>query len=355
MEKIIFEKSEVYSTVHFLHSKELVFEKTNSLLVVDSNTKHSIASGIDSCIVIPAGDENKNLAYTEKIIQKALSKNLDRNSVFYAVGGGMVCDITAFAASIYKRGVRCRLIPTSLLAMVDASVGGKTGINIGSVKNAAGSFYPCEHIYICPDFLKTLPMKEMHSGLAEIFKIGLIESSEIFKIMSLEKQACTTYDENILKRLIRLAITSKAKIVQSDFLENAERRFLNFGHTFGHALESFTCFNVFSHGEAVAWGIAQALKLGVILNLTDKVYAQTVLDLLKFYNWETKFIPDKLKKLELDNFVFCNRILDYIANDKKNKNGKINLVLQKQLNENFIYQTDKNELLIFFKGQLKNE
>nr|WP_253677565.1 3-dehydroquinate synthase family protein [Treponema sp. OMZ 788] len=284
-------------------------------------------------VIIEAGEEHKNFTSLVLILKTALDAGLSRNSVFIGVGGGLVCDLAAFAASVYMRGAGCKLVPTSLLAMADAAIGGKTAINFDGYKNMVGTFFKADEVYISPKVLKTLSESEYLSGLAEIFKMGLLYSKDIYQAFKTQRENILERDERLCLTLIKIAVEAKAQVVSRDFDEKNERAFLNLGHTFGHALESVLNFSIVSHGEAVAWGISKALLVGKKMGLTESSYADEVIDLIKAYG-----LPDKSVLPDPDEILLA------MKKDKKNINGKIRLILQKNICETFTYEVSEENI-----------
>jgi len=219
-------------------------------------------------ILIPEGEANKNLTTVTKIIEQLVQREIPRTSKLIAMGGGIVGDITGFVASIYQRGVAFIQIPTTLLAQVDASVGGKTGINFGAAKNILGTFYQPERVLIDAAFLSSLPMREYTAGLAEVMKYGLILDANLLQELLLQSAALKARDETVLIDLIYRCCALKVGIVAEDEQDHHRRMILNFGHTFAHALEAYYAYARFLHGEAVALGMLLALKLGAALGFS---------------------------------------------------------------------------------------
>lgn len=278
-------------------------------------------------VVLSAGDESKTLDALALIAEKAAEYELDRHACFIAFGGGVVCDITALAASLYMRGVRCILVPTTVLAMADASIGGKTAVNLSGYKNLIGTFYPAASIIICFPALRSLPETEYRSGLAEIVKTAVLYDSELYRMFVTNHDEIINRDSACISLLIRRAAEAKARVVERDFTEQGERTFLNFGHTFAHALESLTHFSV-SHGDAVAWGISRALAAGIRLQLTHKDYAEALTAILNRYGWCTAPV---YSGIHLDTHSFADSIIAAMKKDKKNRSGMIRLVLQEDI------------------------
>ena len=223
--------------------------------------------GNDILLTVGAGESFKTLETVIEMVEAALEGNFNRNCTFMAIGGGVICDMTAFAASMFKRGVSVRFVPTTLLAMVDAAIGGKSGCDFKGYKNMIGSFWPASTLDVWPEFILSLPEKEFVSGLGEAIKTALLFSPEMWKMFTENADRILRRDMNVLHRIIIECVKAKAAIVEEDFREHGRRAFLNLGHTFGHALESVAGLGTITHGEAVVWGIGRALDLSVRLGL----------------------------------------------------------------------------------------
>ena len=287
-------------------------------------------------VVLPAGDAAKNLKNLALIAEKAAEYELDRHACFIAFGGGVVCDITALAASLYMRGVRCILVPTTVLAMADASIGGKTAINLSGYKNLIGTFYAASSIILCFPVLCSLPEAEYRSGLAEILKTGVLYDTELYQMFATLHDEIIRRDSACISKLIRRAAEAKARVVERDFTEQGERAFLNFGHTFGHALESLAHFSI-PHGDAVAWGMSRALAVGLRLQLTDKDYADNLTTILNRYSWCTNSV---YFSRQVDTASFADAIIARMKKDKKNRRGVIRLVLQENILKTQVREVD---------------
>ncbi len=260
-------------------------------------------------IVIKPGEEHKNLQTVQRIWKTLLKHHADRNALLINIGGGVITDLGGFAASTYKRGIKFINIPTTLLSMVDAAIGGKTGIDFGGGKNQIGTFAEAEEVIVDPVFLSTLPRREFLSGMAEMLKYGFIADSNLLKIN------LDNYQDYILR-----CGEIKREIVAQDPTEKDLRKILNFGHTIGHAIEShcLTTDHPLLHGEAVALGMAAVLWLSVKHFVLDKKVLQ---------NYE-KQLPILLSEAELNLTVAdMEPILSYLALDKKNKGEQPQFVL----------------------------
>ena len=260
-------------------------------------------------IVIKAGEQYKNLQTVQKIWKTMMKHHADRNALLVNLGGGVITDLGGFAASTYKRGIKFINIPTTLLAMVDAAIGGKTGIDFGGGKNQIGTFAEAEDVIIDPVFLETLPERELHSGMAEMLKYGFIADAKLLKI-NLENY----------QQFITRAGEIKREIVAQDPTEKGLRKVLNFGHTLGHAIEShcLTTDYPLLHGEAVTLGMLGALWLSVKQLGLEETVLQNFENQLPMLLSEAEIL---LQESDIDP------ILSYLVHDKKNKGEKQQFVL----------------------------
>jgi len=304
------------------------FEK-KILYIFDDKTAELFGGNYSPKVVLPGGEKAKNWDSVSRIINAALENGLARDSLFIGVGGGIICDISAFAASAFMRGCRIALVPTTLLAMVDASIGGKTGFNFRGYKNMVGTFYPAESVFINPQVLITLPEKEMLAGIAENIKHACLGDEQLFRLLDDEKDNILGKDISILTRMIRKSILVKVGIVTHDLRESGIRAYLNLGHTFAHALESAMSLEESQHGEAVAWGLAMAMQTGMRLGITDPSYGNRVIQMIEKYGYA-------LKK-EFDHHDFLNAM----GKDKKMRKGNTRFVLQKSLGETIIRDVEE--------------
>ncbi len=289
------------------------------LWVLDSNTELLIHPTPKPVVTLKAGEGSKTLKNVETILEAACEHDMSRTDAILGMGGGVVTDTAAFAASVYKRGCRLILVPTSLLSMVDASIGGKTGVNFLGAKNIVGTFYPADTVVICVDYLKSLPDREYKSGLAEVIKTAfLARDDELLKELVMRPESVKKRSPDELKHIITLCVKTKSSYVREDLEEKtALRRALNLGHTFGHALESLKRMSV-SHGDAVAWGMACALRAGAEEHVCEGRFAETMIRLLSGYGFDTEY---KIKPSEWDEYR------KYLYKDKKNLGGELRFVL----------------------------
>ena len=301
------------------------------LIVCDENTSFiadKICNGnIFPRCVLKSGEENKNWQAVESILAAANEAFLGRDGIFIGIGGGVIGDLCGFAASIYKRGCRLVLVPTTLLAMVDASVGGKTGFDLFGIKNLAGSFYPAQTVYMPIASLSSLPQREWKSGIGELIKTAILDNDSFIDMLSeIKKQITETKDFSklpecdLLGKCIERAVLVKGRIVSSDPKELGKKRaLLNLGHSFAHALESSCGLGNISHGEAVAWGIARSCELGIALGVTPQSRAFKIRELIETFGYCCA-CPHPITPDTESFFAALKR-------DKKNKQGKLTFVV----------------------------
>jgi 3-dehydroquinate synthase len=299
------------------------------LYVFDENTGRLFGSDERAAAVIPAGEAAKSWPSVEIILERAIALGLTRGSAIVGVGGGVVCDVAAFAASIYMRGCGLILAPTTLLAMVDAAIGGKTGINFGGFKNMVGTFRPAAEVHVGIAALSSLPEREYHSGLAEVIKTAALGDEELFGLLERERTRFLGRDAALLGEAVRRCAAVKVRIVQEDLTERGPRARLNLGHTFGHALESVTGMERYTHGEAVAWGMARAMELGMRIGLTRPAWAARMATLLEAYGFRTRI-----------GGVDAGAILEAMGRDKKKLGGGLRFVLQEDICRTRVEEVD---------------
>ena len=236
-------------------------------------------------VTLRDGEEYKNQESIDEILESLFENRFNRKSMLIAFGGGVIGDMTGFASSIYQRGIDFIQIPTTLLSQVDASVGGKTGMNNKYGKNLVGAFHQPKAVYIDPFFLTTLPAREFGAGVAEIVKMAVTFNKEFFEFL----ESANLNDSTILQEVIKQAVQTKADVVAQDEKEHGIRAALNYGHTFGHVIENETKYKEFLHGEAVAIGIVMANETALKMNLMSKEDASRVKLLLEKYNLPTSY------------------------------------------------------------------
>ncbi len=274
-------------------------------------------------IVVGDGEEFKNITSLVNIFEKLKDNELGRDGLIIAFGGGVVGDLAGFASATYMRGIDFIQIPTTLLAMTDSSVGGKTGINLPQGKNIVGSFHQPQAVFCDLLFLDTLPVREFNSGLMEVIKYGLILDASLYDFIIQKRESIKKFDTNIVAYLIYRSCQLKAEIVAQDEKEKGIRSILNFGHTIGHALESYSDFKFYLHGEAVALGSLVIIKFLVDKGILTKQFLNGFIDLLTFFQLPTS-IPIEF---EID------QILKHLLYDKKKRHGRNQWILLKQVGE----------------------
>ena len=294
----------------------------------------------DALCILGSGEKYKTIESVLRIVEAAVKAGFTRKDVFVGIGGGVISDITAFAASIFKRGAKVQFVPTTLLSMVDAAIGGKTGCDYDNVKNIIGTFYPAEKLYYFPEFIKSLPENQYNSGLAEAFKTALLFDSDMYEIFKRKAGLINSRDTATMVDIIKRCASAKAKIVEEDFTEQGVRAYLNLGHTFGHALESVAGLGSITHGAAVAWGIGRAAELSYKLDLCSSKYKDDILDILDFYGWDNKSQPSCIQ-----GGAIGERLISVMHKDKKNLSDKIRIIMQKELCDTFIQEIDDKTIL----------
>ncbi|MCR5763504.1 MAG: 3-dehydroquinate synthase [Treponema sp.] len=298
---------------------------------------------------LEAGESAKTIQSVLNIVKTALDNNFTRQALFVGIGGGVICDMTGFAASIFKRGVKVQFVPTTLLADVDASIGGKTGCDFENYKNMIGAFYPAQSVNIWSDFIQSLPEKEFISGLGEAIKTAFLFSPEMCKLFKTQKEKIMNRDKDLLFSIIKECAKAKASIVHTDFKEMAERAYLNYGHTFGHALETIAGLGKVTHGEGVAWGIGRALDLATQIGACKKEFADKNKQLLMSYGYDTNPIPEVLKDKHTVTEI-QEKLLAAMKKDKKNfSTSKVRVTLQKDYCNTFMQEVSDNEILAVLK------
>ena len=303
------------------------------LIISDTGVPKDIIQNITSLsklkskvftVILDQGEKAKSLANFQKIINFLIDNNFDRSDGIIAIGGGVVGDISGFVASAYLRGISFIQIPTTLLAQVDSSVGGKTAINIPAGKNL-GAFYNPSGVIIDTTVLTSLSARQFNAGLAEVIKYGLIQNKYLLSLLFKHTDKILDREHKIIEEIIFESIKTKAKIVTKDEKETGVRALLNFGHTFGHAIEANGKYKKILHGEAVAKGMLIASKISLLEGLLTQREASTINDLLLAYNFD----------LDLSGYKYSD-LKPFIFRDKKVQKGKLNLVLLKGISNGIV-------------------
>jgi 3-dehydroquinate synthase len=296
----------------------VVSNPTVAQLYLDSIHDALSASGFEvEVILLPDGEEHKNLKSLVMIYDGLVKARLERKSCILALGGGVIGDLAGFAAATYLRGVPYVQLPTTLLAQVDSSVGGKTAVNHDSGKNLIGAFYQPKLVLIDITVLRTLPRRELIAGLAEVVKYGIIADPILFRLLEDKIERLLGLDRELLIQVIATCCAIKARVVEQDEREDDYRAVLNFGHTVGHALEAATDYQRFLHGEAVAIGMAKAAAISLQQGFCDRKSFERVIQLIKKVGLPT----------ELPSSISIANLLQGMEVDKKAAAGKIKFVM----------------------------
>ncbi|MBL6701824.1 MAG: 3-dehydroquinate synthase [SAR86 cluster bacterium] len=307
----------------------LLKEHKKTLIISDDGVPQKIVKKVTAAckpstkvfeIILQQGEKAKSIQNFQKILNFLAESNFDRTDLIIAVGGGVVGDISGYVASSYLRGIPFIQIPTTLLAQVDSSVGGKTAINISAGKNLVGAFYNPKGVIIDTSVLKTLSNREFKAGLAEVIKYALIKNKSLFSLLKRHPKEILLMHHKIIEEIIFASIHTKAQIVTQDEKENGIRAILNFGHTFGHAIEAHGKYKKILHGEAVAKGMKIASKISYLESLISEKDHKKVIALLEMFEFD----------LSLNQYNY-EELKPYILRDKKIKAGRLNLVLLNQL------------------------
>ena len=284
--------------------------------------ENSLAGLPHEVLFLPGGEDQKRFAPLERLADEMVRRGGDRSSVVIAYGGGIVTDMAGFLAAIFMRGIPVLQIPTTLLAQVDAAIGGKTGVNLEIGKNLIGSFHQPLAVLIDAAVLDTLPDREYRAGLFEIVKAGVIRSEPLFRFLAEHRGDVLARRPDAVDRIIADSVEIKAQVVSADEREGGLRRILNFGHTFGHALEAETGYTRFLHGEAVAWGMRAAVHLA---QMTGHLSAEDAVDIL-----EAIRLYGPIPTLE---GISAEHLLARLASDKKTIQGRVHFVLPGRIGE----------------------
>jgi 3-dehydroquinate synthase len=306
----------------------LYLEKVVDALKVDPDT-------VVDTLVLPDGEEHKNMEILALITDKAMKLGLDRRCTFVALGGGVIGDMVGFASAIYQRGVNFIQFPTTVMAMVDSSVGGKTGVNHPLGKNMIGAFHQPQCVFVDIDTLDSLPDRELKSGISEIIKYGLIRDAPFFNWMEANIPKLLARDPSCFAEAIRRSCENKAEVVAADEKEAGLRATLNLGHTFGHAVENGSGYGHWLHGEAVSIGTAMAAKMSARMGWIDDTLLKRIYDILHLAGLPTVLPSDS--PMTYDKFRSTMKV------DKKVANGVLRLILLKGELGNCVFTSDYDE------------
>ncbi len=288
-------------------------------------------------ITVPSGESSKSMEMKEKIEDKLLNNKFGRDSLIIAIGGGVIGDLSGFVASTFNRGIPIIHVPTTLLAMVDSSIGGKTAINTKHGKNLIGTTYQPNAVFADMDFLQTLPDEEFRNGLAEVIKMSVIIDKNLFETLEKNHKKILARDKDALQEIIKRNVELKKEVVEQDAEESGLRQILNFGHTFGHALEAFYNYKI-KHGYAVSQGIIVESKISATVNNLKKHEEEKIRNMIKIFGFPLLVNPD----------VNTSKIIELMKSDKKSRGNKPRFVLidkigkAKSKGNNFSFEIDKD-------------
>ena len=317
--------SSVYFTGKTDEMKERILSLDKDYVVVTDENTFTYSPSPERTVVLESGEEHKNWESLERILSFALDRGMGRDGIFIALGGGVVCDMTALASALYMRGAGLMLCPTTLLAMVDATLGGKAAIDFRNTKNTVGAFHPASEIIISLSTLSSLPDKEFMCGMGEVVKHAFLSSDDdLYKFLFSNRDGIMARDTAVLEKMVELSLLVKKSYIEKDPTETKGiRSALNFGHTFGHALESITDYSI-SHGEAVVWGMKKALTSGLWQGITPPPFYLWCIDLISQFPFLDEY---KVAKKDYEAFVEATK------KDKKKSGGVTKFVFLKGLGE----------------------
>jgi len=307
-----------------------------SLLNKYQNIKHYL---------VPDGEKSKSLKQAEEIYTWLIQNNFDRNSLIIGLGGGVVGDLSGFIAATFLRGVRLVHIPTTLLAQLDSSIGGKVGVNHALGKNLIGAFYQPQFVISDVNFLQTLKDEEFICGMGEVVKYALIRDPELYSLIDSNFDSLSKHNSELMEKIVSICANHKAEIVSEDELERGIRAILNFGHTFGHALESFYQYDKIKHGQAVLLGMICAVFVSQKLDFIDSEIASKIIAFIEKYNIH---LPGKLSDSDV------KKIVSLMQYDKKIKNGKLNFILIRDIGKVIEHTSSDVDLIIEAFKKLKS-
>lgn len=322
-----------------------IYKNKRIAIITDSNIEGLYGSNLQSYlekegflikkIVLEPGEKSKSFKVLQKVCEELLDFEITRGDLIIAFGGGVVGDLGGFAASILLRGIPFIQIPTSLLAQIDSSIGGKVAVNTSKGKNLVGSFYQPLAVYIDPDLLKTLEDRFLYDGMAEVIKYGAIRDNTLFDELLRYKTKEELFEN--LETIIYKCCSIKKDIVERDEKDTGERMVLNFGHTIGHGIEKYFNYETYTHGEAVAMGMYAITKASEELGITEKGTAALIKEILIQYK-----LPYELPTMDK------SEILNSMRLDKKNTGKNMNLILLKNIGDGIIQKIDNKDMDIYF-------
>jgi 3-dehydroquinate synthase len=308
----------------------------NAVIITDNNLLRHYGKSfpVYPILSVEPGEKSKNLEVINNLAIQLLDLGIDRTGFIIGIGGGVVCDIAGFLASVYMRGIGFGFVSTSLLSQVDASVGGKNGVNVGTVKNILGNFTQPEFVICDTEMLKTLPEDEYLSGLAEVIKAGMILDAGLIEILEQNFESVLKRAPQLLQTLVSRSVNIKASVVREDEKEMGSRMLLNFGHTFGHAIEAQTGL---SHGFAVAAGMLIAADISAGVGILEQTEKKRLINILNSY------------KLLKDYSVTDEQVKDFIYRDKKKSGETVNFVMLEKTGKAIVQNISVVKLLEYYK------
>ena len=304
------------------HGKLFVVTTEDVWLLHADRVRDALGARPFEVLFFAGGEGNKRMAHVEALAEQMAELGADRSSIVIAFGGGIVTDLAGFLAAIFMRGIPVIQIATTLLAQVDAAVGGKTGSNLVAGKNLVGCFHQPLAVLIDPAVLLTLPEREYRAGLYEIIKTGVIASEPLFRLLAGERDAVLAQHHHVVDHIIAESVRVKAEVVSEDERESGRRKILNFGHTFGHSLEAETHYTGFLHGEAVSWGMRAATYLAHHLGMLEAVDFQSILAVL-----------DRYGPIPSVHGISAEALQSRLVKDKKTIQTKVHFVLPVRIGE----------------------
>jgi len=314
----------LFQNLSAMKAKKMVF-------IVDENVHRLHAPKFEgmSCLLVPSGEKQKTLSFAEEILRQMVRMEVDRTSFLVGVGGGLVTDLAGFVASVYMRGIDFGFISTTLLGQVDASIGGKNGVNLDGFKNMIGVFRQPEFVWCDLELLDTLDQRELVSGFSEVIKYAAIRDRELFNYIDGHLDSILKRNPDDLEAIIKNSAAIKADIVQDDINEQGDRKLLNFGHTLGHAVEKLTGM---MHGEAVAIGMVMAARLSCNMGFLDST---------ELARLERMILS---AGLPVSTDLLPSDLYDTLLKDKKRTGDRIHFILLRNIGEAFIYDMDLHSL-----------
>jgi len=339
LEKIVIKTKGAVSEILIGKEWESVGEllpKTGVVIITDNNVHRIFGNRFPDFPVfaVKAGEPSKKMEVIESLAERLIESGIDRTGFILGIGGGVVSDIAGFLASIYMRGIRCAYVSSSLLSQVDASTGGKNGVNLGGIKNILGCFRQPEFVICDPAMLQTLPEDEYFSGLAELIKTAIIGDEKLFEIIESNHERIIKRDTELLSALVTRAVEFKAAVVSKDEEESGLRRILNFGHTYGHAIEAYKSFR---HGYAVASGIELAAGFSLSRRLITSPEYERIVALLKVFRLLRRHdIPD-------------DQISHLVRRDKKKTGSDVYFVFIEKIGKAVVNKIPIDEVIDFYR------